>query len=91
MKGSVEELYELRFNNELAVRNNIWRTLCSGFFQKYVKRTDAVCDVGAGYCEFINNIDSKYKYAVDINPSTKKYAAKNVKVINSPSTNFSKN
>ena len=39
-------------------------------------------DLGAGYCEFINNIKCNKKIAVDINPETKKYANKDVSVVN---------
>jgi SAM-dependent methyltransferase len=39
-----------------------------------------VLDLAAGYCEFINNISCKEKHAVDLNPETKKRAAKGVKV-----------
>lgn len=38
-------------------------------------------DVAAEYCEWINNIDAKEKYAVDMNPGTANFAAKDVKVV----------
>ena len=67
MEPEITRLYRLRFNKELKTRNKIWKILCRDFFQKYVKPTDTLCDIGAGYCEFINNINAKNKIAIDIN------------------------
>lgn len=91
MEQAITKLYELRFNKEIDKRYAIWKILCTDFFQKYVKKTDTVCDIGAGYCEFINNIKAKHKIAVDINPSIKKYAKKNVKTIICSGTKMPKN
>jgi len=38
-------------------------------------------DVGAGYCEFINAVRCKKKYAVDVNPDAKKYASPDIHVL----------
>lgn len=90
MKTEITKLYRLRFNKEIQSRYQIWKILCTDFFQKYVKTTDTIYDIGAGYCEFINNIKAKNKVAIDINPETKKYANKNVKVIITTSTKLPK-
>jgi len=90
MESPVTRLYRLRFEKELKTRNKIWQILCQDFFQKYVKPSDYICDLGAGFCEFINNIKAKKKFAVDVNPKTKKYAHKNIKVIISSSTQFTR-
>lgn len=45
-------------------------------------------DIAAGYCEFINNIDCRKKYAVDINPDVGKFADKNVEIIATKSINI---
>jgi len=86
MKSEITKLYQLRFNKEIKKRHEIWGILCRDFFQKYVKNSDTIYDIGAGYCEFINNINAKNKVAIDINPETKKYAGKNVRVITASST-----
>ena len=31
------------------------------FFQKYIPEEETVLEIGAGYCEFINNIKAKKK------------------------------
>lgn len=90
MEPEITRLYRLRFNKDLNERNLLWQILCRDFFQKYIKRTDAVFDLGSGFCEFINNIKAKHKVAIDINPETKKYAEKGVQVIISSSTNLPK-
>lgn len=82
----LKALYENRFNSdkELSMKNGIWETLCRHFFQKYIKREDVVADVGAGYCEFINNIQASKKYAIDLNPDVINYASHEVAVLNQP-------
>lgn len=79
----VKKIYENRFEEkEMDAKNKIWQVLCGKFFNKFIKETDTVIDIGAGYCEFINNIKCKEKIAVDLNENIKKYAANDVKVIN---------
>lgn len=81
MEPVITKLYCLRFQKELHARNRIWKVLCREFFQNYIKKTSIVCDIGAGYCEFINNIQAREKIAIDINPQTARYAEQSVKVI----------
>ncbi len=78
----IKTYYRRRFpKEEMKSRTRLWQTLCSSFFQKYVRQTDTVMDIGAGYCEYINAIHCKKKYAVDINPDTKKFARSDVTVV----------
>lgn len=86
----VETLYEHRFgNNKIEGRKALWQVLCHDFFQNYVPKDSAVLDVGAGYCEFINNIDCSKKYAVDLNKDTVRYAAPDVTVFTCSSADMS--
>lgn len=79
---STNKLYKVRFTDkEREMREKLWQVLCSGFLQKYIKHTDTVLDLAAGYCDFINNIDCKDKIAIDVNPDTKEFANKNVQVV----------
>lgn len=75
-----QSIYKKRFN-KINQRNELWKVLINNFFQKYIKKNDSVLDVPCGYCEFINNIRCKLKYAVDINPDGKKFAKDQVKFI----------
>lgn len=76
----LDDIYSKRFGSKDAARQTLWSTLVKSYFQKYVEKGDTVLDLAAGYCEFINNIECKEKHAVDLNPETKRRAAKGVKV-----------
>jgi SAM-dependent methyltransferase len=83
----LKNLYESRFDaSAQAEKDRIWQVLCRDFFSRYVKATDTVVDIGAGYCEFINHIDCAEKIAVDLNPDVAKRAAPGVRVINESCT-----
>ncbi|MDH7569661.1 MAG: class I SAM-dependent methyltransferase [Armatimonadota bacterium] len=77
-------LYRVRFDARTQARSvAIWRVLCRHFFQRYVPETAVVVDVGAGYCDFINQIRAARRIAVDMNPETRLRAAPGVEVIES--------
>lgn len=85
----LEKLYRHRFEeDELPRKLAIWKVLCEDFFSRYVLRTDTVIDVGAGYCEFINNISCAKRIAVDLNPRVREFAAPDVDVRNEDCTNL---
>lgn len=76
-------LYQQRFPElSLAHKHAIWAVVCRRFLQRFVQPRDTVVDVGAGYCEFINNIVAQRKIAVDLNPEVARFAAPEVEVIN---------
>lgn len=77
----VQAIYDHRFAASEPHRDKIWRVLTRHYFQRWIKPTDAVLDVGAGYCEFINNIEAKEKFALDLNPITRARANPKVKVV----------
>lgn len=82
MNERINELYDKRFQNEERKRRNaLWKILCSAFFQKYIPPESCLLDVGAGFCEFINNISCKTKYAIDLNPKMPTYANPNIQTI----------
>ena len=83
----LKNLYINRFpKNEHSERNRICRILCNDLFQKDIPPKSTVLDLGSGYCEFINNIKAKSKYAIDLNSEVKKFADKNVQVFICDST-----
>jgi len=82
-------IFENMFNAELLKkRNTLWKILCKDFFQRYIDANDTVLDLGAGFCEFINNIKCKEKIAVDLNEHTPKFANSDVKVFTGKSTDL---
>ena len=80
-------LYRHRFDEaDLPAKNRIWQVLCKDFFSRHVRLDDDVVDIGAGYCEFINNIRCRRKIAVDLNPEVARRAGADVEVINESCT-----
>lgn len=91
MLDDLKKLYTNRFpENEKDQRKKIWKTLIDSYFSKLIKKNATVLDLGAGYCEFINNVKANKKYAVDLNPETKKFAKRDVEVFNCSSTKLPK-
>jgi len=85
----LEKLYRHRFDaDELPRKLAIWKVLCEDFFSQFVDERDVVIDVGAGYCEFINNIRCASKIAIDLNPRLREFAAPSVEVRQESSTNL---
>lgn len=73
----LKALYEVRFEEKaLRKKNAVWDVLCRYFFSRWISPEDTVADVAAGYCEFINHVKAKKKYAFDLNPDVLKYAKK---------------
>jgi len=80
--SNLTALYRERFDEHDRVqKNKVWKTICECFLQKFIEPSDVVLDMGAGTCEFINNIECKTKYAMDINSDTERFAGKGVVVI----------
>jgi len=74
-------VYSRRFGGMERRRLEVWKVLVGHYFQRWVKPTDTVVDVGAGYCEFINSVSAAHKYALDSNPVTVDKAAPGVTVL----------
>lgn len=80
-QSDLQRIYEIRFRGLLRYRTAVWKALISDYFQKFVRPTDTVLDLGAGYGEFINQIGCAKKYAMDLNPDTTKRVSTNVEVL----------
>jgi len=86
----LKDLYRNRFpESALAEKNALWRVICSVFLSRYVRPSDSVVDIGAGYCEFINNIAAREKTAVDLNPDVARFASPGTRIINESCTSIS--
>lgn len=80
--SNLKTLYRQRFGErDLVQKNKVWRVICEDYLQKFIEPSDVVLDMGAGTCEFINNIGCKTKYAMDINLDTEGFAGEGVVVI----------
>ncbi|CAN5890246.1 hypothetical protein BH23PLA1_BH23PLA1_05680 [soil metagenome] len=81
IQDELGRLYAQRFNpEEREAKARLWRTLCRSFFDQYIPTEGTVLDVGAGYCDFINNIRSQRRIAVDLNPDMVAFGAEGVEV-----------
>jgi len=79
----LEAVYRHRFSDEeRKSMRAVWQVLVEHFFQRWVKSTDSVLDVGAGLCNFINLIKADRRFAMDVDPSTQERCAQGVKWIN---------
>jgi ubiquinone/menaquinone biosynthesis C-methylase UbiE len=68
----------------------VWKAI-SEFIQQFIdEKNDAILDIGSGYCDFINNIVCKKKFAVDINKDCGLFCAKDVIFYRSSITNLEK-
>src|ERR1700687_751175 len=77
-----ERLYRQRFA-DVSQRNRtaLWEVLCRVVLQRYVRSTDIVLDLGAGFGEFINTIRCSRKIAVDTNPAVRTRVAADVTTV----------
>jgi hypothetical protein len=66
----LRNLYKKRISGLEAYRNAVWQILCNDYFSKLIPPESHVLDLGAGWCEFINNVTAVKKYAMDLNPET---------------------
>ena len=65
---SVEtSIYRLRFSDEeLRQARAFWVPICR-YLERFMSSSGATLDLGAGYCHFINTVQSVRKYALDVN------------------------
>ena len=64
----LQKEYQRRFAAIESYRNRVWSRLVPAFFQDWVPTESAVLDLGCGYGEFINHVNARTKYAMDLNP-----------------------
>jgi ubiquinone/menaquinone biosynthesis C-methylase UbiE len=83
-----QEIYRRRFGKDVEFRKRMYQVLCADFFQKYIPEDATVLEIGAGYCEFTNNIKAKKKIALDLNPDIKKFAGDDVEAVIASSTDM---
>lgn len=73
-----KDYFKHRFNPNKN-RDKMWKVI-SRYLQKYIPENSVILDLGAGYCNFINNINGREKHALDIYPGVKGNANENVNV-----------
>ena len=78
--AELQRLYEQRFGGMHQYRDQVWQTLTS-FFAQWIQPNATVLDLGCGHCEFINNVRSKVRFGMDLNPDSVQHAALGVKIL----------
>jgi SAM-dependent methyltransferase len=76
----LQRIYDARFAGKTGYRNRIWSVLVP-YFSRWFPSTGTVLDLGAGYCEFINNVTAGRKYAMDLNPDVHRRAGQGITVL----------
>ena len=77
----LQRIYDHRFSAMLEYRMAVWQILTGNFFQAFVRPGDAVLDLGCGYGEFINQIRCGTRHAMDLNPRSAEFLAKDVRFL----------
>ena len=86
-----EKYFETRYTPD-ARRTIVWKEIVSFLSERYIpsRRDTAVIDIGAGYCDFINNVNPAdgeegrstiIRTAVDIDEKIRRYAGPGVEVV----------
>ncbi len=63
-------------------RGVVWKEIVTFLFS-YIGKANTVLDMGAGYCDFINNVKAPRRIAVDISADSARYAEEGVETITS--------
>ncbi len=81
-----DSYYKSRYvwNND---REVVWKEIVR-YLGSFLPKDGTVLDMGAGYCDFINNASAKNKIALDYSPDFKQYANDGVKTIQSSVTDL---
>lgn len=83
----IDAYYKSRFTFNKD-RDVVWKEIVR-FLNPFLKDAQVILDLGAGYCDFINNVTAQKKIAVDMSPELSRYAHDDVKLVNSLATDLS--
>jgi hypothetical protein len=75
----VKSYFDTRYSPDPS-RASVWKAICE-YLQIFVPADGVVLEVGAGYCDFINQIKASRRYAVDVNPDVVRYCAPGVQFV----------
>lgn len=65
-------------------RTRVWKAIVE-YLQQFIPPSSRVADIGAGYCDFINQVNASTKYALDTNPEVAKLVGSDVQFRQTPS------
>jgi len=76
----LQQLYQNRFGGMAEYRQKVW-TVLSRFFSRWISADANVLDLGCGWCEFINSVNCRLKFGMDLNPDSKHFAKPEVRIL----------
>jgi SAM-dependent methyltransferase len=79
--AELQRLYAKRFGGKSEYRDKVWRVLVDEYFARWLPADGVVLDLGCGHCEFINNVRSKNRIGMDLNPDAVQQAAPGVQIL----------
>jgi len=79
-ESDLQRIYSARFSGRTEYRTEVWKILVP-YFSQWLPSSGTILDLGAGYCEFINNVTARERYAMDMNPEIRQRAAQAVTVL----------
>ena len=74
--GYVPGYFETRLSHDVN-REKVWRHLCD-YLRRWVGPTDAVLELGAGWCDFANHVVAGRVVAMDLDATVERAAARHV-------------
>lgn len=83
---TLAEVYRARFDGVIDYRRKVWRVLVESLFRSRLGHPNRVLDLAAGYGDFINNIDAREKFAIDLNPDARVHLDPSVRLFSIDAT-----
>lgn len=83
---STDPYYASRFTYD-PTRKAVWGEIIR-FLSPFIATNAQVVDLGAGYCDFINAVPARTRWAVDLSPELPQHAAAGVHVLNMSSSHL---
>jgi hypothetical protein len=76
-----ERIYEFRFRDvKPGARTKVWKEIAAFLYEK-MGRPERILDPAAGFCEFLNQVPSRERWGVDMNPFVKDHCHDDVQPI----------
>ena len=79
--ADLSQEYNLRFSHLADYRRRVWHILVTKYFQPLLGSDQAILDLGCGWGEFVNEVQARQKFAMDLNPDAPRYLAPDVKFL----------
>ena len=86
MEDRLAAQYQRRFEIEHEQRLAVWRTLIDAWFNRYLVDVDSILDLGCGWGSFVNQIDVRDRYAIDLNPDAGRRVDSSVELFMQPAS-----